>query len=128
MSLSLKIAIRYLFSKKSHSAINIISMVSICGVAVTTMALICTLSVYNGFQDLIASLYSSLDPQIKSHTGHGKDSIAARPFDKISCRMARNRRNRSGNRRERLIDIPEPTNAGIIKRSTGQLFSSKQYR
>ena len=49
-------------------------------------------------------------------------------FDKISCRMARNRRNRSGNRRERLIDIPEPTNAGIIKRSTGQLFSSKQYR
>ena len=123
MSLSLKIAIRYLFSKKSHSAINIISMVSICGVAVTTMALICTLSVYNGFQDLILSRSAN-----KSHTGHGKDSIAARPFDKISCRMARNRRNRSGNRRERLIDIPEPTNAGIIKRSTGQLFSSKQYR
>lgn len=72
MSLSLKIAIRYLFSKKSHSAINIISMVSICGVAVTTMALICTLSVYNGFQDLIASLYSSLDPQIKVIPATGK--------------------------------------------------------
>lgn len=72
MSLSLKIAIRYLFSKKSHSAINIISMVSICGVAVTTMALICTLSVYNGFQDLIASLYSSLDPQIKITPATGK--------------------------------------------------------
>ena len=42
--------------------------------------------------------------------------------------MARNRRNRSGNRRERPIDIPEPANAGIIKRSAGQLFSSKQYR
>ena len=72
MSLPLKIAIRYLFSKKSHSAINIISMVSICGVAVTTMALICTLSVYNGFQDLIASLYSSLDPQIKVIPATGK--------------------------------------------------------
>ena len=72
MSLSLKIAIRYLFSKKSHSAINIISTVSICGVAVTTMALICTLSVYNGFQDLIASLYSSLDPQIKITPATGK--------------------------------------------------------
>lgn len=72
MSLSLKIAIRYLFSKKSHSAINIISMVSICGVAVTTMALICTLSVYNGFQDLITSLYSSLDPQIKITPATGK--------------------------------------------------------
>lgn len=128
MSLSLKIAIRYLFSKKSHSAINIISMVSICGVAVTTMALICTLSVYNRVsRSYSLSIFLSRSAN-KSHTGHGKDSIAARPFDKISCRMARNRRNRSGNRRERLIDIPEPTNAGIIKRSTGQLFSSKQYR
>ena len=72
MNLSLKIAVRYLFSKKSHSAINIISMVSICGVAVTTMALICTLSVYNGFQDLISSLYSSLDPQIKITPSAGK--------------------------------------------------------
>lgn len=72
MNLSLKIAVRYLFSKKSHSAINIISMVSICGVAVTTMALICTLSVYNGFQDLISSLYSSLDPQIKVTPVTGK--------------------------------------------------------
>mgnify|MGYP003245647769 CR=1 FL=1 len=45
MSLSLKIAIRYLFSKKSHSAINIISMVSICGVAVTTMAFYIPLSI-----------------------------------------------------------------------------------
>lgn len=72
MGLSLKIAIRYLFSKKSHSAINIISIVSVCGVAITTMALICTLSVYNGFQDLIASLYSSLDPQIKVTPATGK--------------------------------------------------------
>ena len=63
--LSRKIAWRYLFSKKSHSAINAISIVSVCGVAITTLALICTLSVYNGFTQLIGSLYSQIDPQIK---------------------------------------------------------------
>ena len=72
MGLSSTIAWRYLFSKKSHSAINIISMVSVCGVALTTMALICTLSVYNGFQELIASLYSTLDPDIKIKPIKGK--------------------------------------------------------
>lgn len=72
MNLPLKIARRYLFSKKSHSAINVISMVSVGGVAVTTMALICTLSIYNGFQDLVASLYSTLDPQIKITPVKGK--------------------------------------------------------
>lgn len=65
MNLALRIARRYLISKKSHSAINFISIVSICGVAVTTMALVCTLSIYNGFGELVASLYSTLDPQIK---------------------------------------------------------------
>lgn len=44
MPLSLNIAVRYLFSRKSHSAINLISLVSVLGVAVTTMAIICTLS------------------------------------------------------------------------------------
>ena len=72
MGLSSTIAWRYLFSKKSHSAINIISMVSVCGVGLTTMALICTLSVYNGFQELIASLYSTLDPDIKIEPIKGK--------------------------------------------------------
>ena len=62
--LARKIAWRYLFSKKSHSAINAISIVSICGVAITTLALVCTLSVYNGFTELIGSLYSQIDPQI----------------------------------------------------------------
>ena len=72
MGLSSTIAWRYLFSKKSHSAINIISMVSVCGVALAKMALICTLSVYNGFQELIASLYSTLDPDIKIEPIKGK--------------------------------------------------------
>ena len=55
MNLSFYIAKRYLFSKKSHNAINVISGVSVCGVALATLALVCTLSVFNGFQDLVAS-------------------------------------------------------------------------
>lgn len=72
MSLPLKIAKRYLVSKKSHSVINIISIVSICGVAIATMAMVCVLSVFNGFQILIASLYSTIDPQIKVTPIQGK--------------------------------------------------------
>lgn len=72
MLLPLKIAVRYLFSKKSHSAINAISIVSVCGVAIATMAMICTLSVYNGFEELITSLYSELDPQIEIRSKSGK--------------------------------------------------------
>ena len=70
--LARKIAWRYLFSKKSHSAINAISIVSVCGVAITTLALVCTLSVYNGFTELIGSLYSQIDPQIKITPLQGK--------------------------------------------------------
>ena len=54
MNLPLKIAKRYLVSKKSHSVINIISLVSVCGITIASMALVCVLSVFNGFQDLIA--------------------------------------------------------------------------
>lgn len=72
MLLPLKIAVRYLFSKKSHSAINAISIVSVCGVAIATMAMVCTLSVYNGFEELITSLYSELDPQIEIRSKSGK--------------------------------------------------------
>lgn len=72
MSLSFKIARRYLFSKKSHSAINIISMVSVFGVAIATMALVCTLSVFNGFQELVSSLYCAFDPQLKITPTTGK--------------------------------------------------------
>lgn len=66
------IARRYLFSKKSHNAINIISIISVCGVAFTTMALVCTLSVFNGFQDLVASFFTSFDPQLKITPVEGK--------------------------------------------------------
>lgn len=65
MNLPFFIARRYLFSRKSHHAINIISGISVCGVAVATLALVCTLSVFNGFQDLVADLFTAFDPQLK---------------------------------------------------------------
>lgn len=66
------IARRYLFSKKSHNAINIISAISVGGVALATMALVCTLSVFNGFRDLISGLYTNFDPQIEISPAQGK--------------------------------------------------------
>ena len=65
------VAFRYLFSKKSHNVINIISMISVVGVAVTTMALVCTLSVYNGFQGLVADLFTGFDPELKVTAAKG---------------------------------------------------------
>ena len=72
MNLSLYIAKRYLFAKKSHNAINVISGVSVCGVALATLALVCTLSVFNGFQDLVATLFTAFDPQLKITAVSGK--------------------------------------------------------
>lgn len=66
------VARRYLFSKKSHHTINIISGISVCGVALATMALICTLSVFNGFQDMVANLFTAFDPQLKIVPALGK--------------------------------------------------------
>lgn len=72
MALSLKIALRYLKSKKTHNAVNIISIISICGVVVTTTALVCVLSVFNGFQEVIQSRLAKLDPQIAISPAQGK--------------------------------------------------------
>ena len=70
------IARRYLFSKKSTHAINVISGISVIGVAVATMALVVTLSVFNGFHDLVASFFTSFDPQMKVVPLKGK-TVAA---------------------------------------------------
>lgn len=70
--LAFKIAIRYLFAKKSHRAINAITLVAACGVAIVTAALICILSVYNGFECLVEKLTSQLDPQIRIEATTGK--------------------------------------------------------
>ena len=74
------IARRYLFSKKSTHAINVISGISIVGVAVATMALVVTLSVFNGFHDLVASFFTSYDPQLKVVPLKGKTVAADDPI------------------------------------------------
>ena len=72
MNFSFYIAKRYLFSKKSHNAINVISGVSVCGVALATLALVCTLSVFNGFQDLVTTMFTAFDPELKIKAVSGK--------------------------------------------------------
>ena len=74
------IARRYLFSKKSTHAINIISGISVIGVAVATMALVVTLSVFNGFHDLVATFFTSFDPQLKVSPVEGKSVAADDPI------------------------------------------------
>ncbi len=72
MNLAFHIARRYLFAKKSHNAINIISGISAGGVCVGTMAMICVLSVFNGFEGLIQQLFSAFDPDLKIELVQGK--------------------------------------------------------
>ena len=72
MSLPLKIACRYLVSKKGHQAVNIISIIAVCGVVVSTAALICVLSVFNGFRGLIMGKLAMLDPQVAITATMGK--------------------------------------------------------
>ena len=79
MNFELYIARRYLFSKKSTNVINIISAISVIGVAVATMALIITLSVFNGFSDLVATLFTAFDPQIEVTPTMGKTAPADDP-------------------------------------------------
>lgn len=78
---SLRIALRYLFSKKTHHVVNVISLISVIGVAVATMAIVCVLSVFNGFEDISARYLSRLDPELRVLPAKGKtienaDSLA----------------------------------------------------
>ena len=72
MKLSLYIAKRYLFAKKSRNAINVISAISVAGVMVGTMALITILSVFNGLEEMVKSIFSTSDPEIKITPVKGK--------------------------------------------------------
>jgi len=76
VKLSLYIAKRYLFAKKSRNAINIISAVSVAGVAVGTMALIIVLSVFNGLETMVSAIFNTFDPDIKITAAEGKTFIA----------------------------------------------------
>lgn len=80
MNFPFYIARRYVFSKKSTNAINVISVISMLGVAVATMALVIVLSVFNGFHDLVASLFTNFDPQIEVTPMQGKTAPADDPL------------------------------------------------
>ena len=79
MNLSLYIAKRYLFSKQRHQVINIISAVAVAGVALATAAMICTLSVFNGFQSVVAGQFTAMDPDIKVVPAVGKSFCTSDP-------------------------------------------------
>lgn len=80
---SARIAWRYLRAKKSHSAVGAISIVSICGMAVATAAIVCVLSVFNGFRDLLSDKLDVISPDVIVTPAMGKtfsdpDSLAAK--------------------------------------------------
>ena len=75
MKLPLYIAKRYLFAKKSRNAINVISSISVAGVTVGTMALIIVLSVFNGLETLVRSIFNTFDPDLKITAAEGKSFI-----------------------------------------------------
>ena len=84
MNFPFYIARRYLVSKKSHNIINIISGISVVGVAIGAMALIIVLSVFNGFDRLVVSLFSSFNPSIQVTASHGKTfDLGSFPVDKL---------------------------------------------
>ncbi|MBO4665473.1 MAG: ABC transporter permease [Paludibacteraceae bacterium] len=72
MRIELHIAWRYIFSKKSHNAINIVSGVSAAAVGVVTAAMVCVLSVMNGFGTLIEGMFSQFDPELRIIAAEGK--------------------------------------------------------
>ena len=85
MNLPLLIARRYLFSKKSHNAINIISGISVAGVTVVTAAMVIVLSVFNGFEGLVISLYNVFEAPVVIKPAEGKTfDLSAIPIEKIT--------------------------------------------
>ncbi|MBQ6068676.1 MAG: ABC transporter permease [Bacteroidales bacterium] len=70
--LTLLVAWRYLFSRKQKTVINIISWISLVGIAVSTAALIVVLSVYNGIGNLTQNLFNSFDPELLVQPAKGK--------------------------------------------------------
>jgi lipoprotein-releasing system permease protein len=86
LNLPVHIARRYLFSKKSHNAINIISAISVVGVAVVTAAMVIVLSVFNGFEGLVVSLYNISEPPLRITPALGKTmALDSLPLDRIAA-------------------------------------------
>ena len=95
--LSVRIALRYLFAKKRHTAVNVISMISLAGVAVATAAIVVVLSVFNGFADLGERQASVVDPDLLITPVQGKtiargdsraEAVAAMPGVRVFRRGA----------------------------------------
>ena len=72
MNLPFKIARRYLFAKKSQNIINVVSMISVIGIAISTLAMIIVLSGFNGIEKVVEDLYNTFDPDIKITLNEGK--------------------------------------------------------
>lgn len=77
---SLFVARRYFFARKRHLTTGIISAISVCGVALATAALVVTLSVFNGFRDMVASFFTAFDPELKVTPATGKTVAADDPL------------------------------------------------
>lgn len=72
MKIETLIAVRYLFSRKQRSVVNVISWISLIGLMVSTMALIIVLSVYNGIGDITKSLFNTFDPELIIEPAEGR--------------------------------------------------------
>jgi lipoprotein-releasing system permease protein len=84
MKLAFLFAWRYIFSKKSTNAINIIAMVSVSGIALGSMALLIIMSVFNGFEDVLRDLISKFKPDIQITIAEGKTfSLDSHLYNKI---------------------------------------------
>lgn len=84
MNVAVYIAKRYFVAKKSHNIINIISGISVAGVTIGTMALIIVLSVFNGFESLVVSLFNSFNPDLVITARQGKTFDSALiPADRL---------------------------------------------
>ena len=79
MNLPLFIAKRYFLAKRKQSFINIISVLSMTALAFATAALIIVLSVFNGLEVLLRSLYTSFDPELKIELVRGKSDPRIKP-------------------------------------------------
>lgn len=72
MNLPFHIAKRYLFAKKSQNIINVVSMISVIGIAVSSMAMVIVLSGFNGIEKIVADMYNSFDADLKVSLNEGK--------------------------------------------------------
>jgi len=72
LNLPFHIAKRYLFAKKSQNIINVVSMISVIGIAVSSMAMVIVLSGFNGIEKIVADMYNSFDADLKVSLNEGK--------------------------------------------------------